>query len=229
MKKVNEEIVEFHETTKWEELPIESQELDTMSITVDDFGYLNALSIGGELINGINVLYQDIEFPLSSYKYEDGQLIYSPNVHLQLAKEWKWEELTQLANEKINQGFLFDGVRVPFGADDRVRLSRLETALNFSDAITWVTSKDFSNSKDTTIEMTKDKLAGLTFGVTFHEIFIMSVLNQRLKPLILNAKSLDELENITWNVVSIPTFEAYSSIRKCHDKLSELKKAGLKL
>jgi len=200
-----------------------------MSIMHDENGVLTAVSIGGDLVGGVNVPLLELEYPMNSYVYNGETIKYDEILHLDIVKKLKQDELREVAIQKTNQGFMFEGVVIPFETDDRIRLAKIETGFRFTDIIRWVASSDFNNKRDTSIDITEDMLNGLGFGVMFHETFIISILNEVLRPMIANAKTIEEVNAISWDLIDIPHFEAYVDMVKCRKKLTELKSFGLKL
>jgi len=206
------------------------QNLTSMWVLLAEDNTLQTVSFGGKLLDGFEVPFEEIINPLESYVYENNDLRYCRERHLEYARKIKMEDLAQQAQKIINEGFQFeispnDIVVIPYELEDRLRLLALPTVFGkgIINEIVWTVNRTSSKAVDR-IQVTAGMLEGLTISALMHENLNVSILRDVLEPMIRNTQSLEELEKINWEMLEMPSFIGNSNPEVCLFRVDRIRK-----
>lgn len=151
-------------------------------------------------VNSIEEVFND----LSSFVYENGNLIKNTDSFLSSLKVKKDLELNASCSKFISSGFnhTVNGIDYRFSFD-------IEAQLNFQGArdllnsgilpsIAWTVKRDGVYER---IQITKEIMSELTIVMLVHKDKNIKKYREQLLPLLKNAKTVEEVNSITWNTL----------------------------
>lgn len=144
------------------------------------------------------------------YIYKDGVLTKSYDIELENAKKNKDIELNMACKKSILGGFkhVISGVEYHFSYDAEAQINFGDARTAFDsgliDEVNWTVKKD---GEYTRIKINKEIMDELSIAILQHKNDNISKYRDVLLPMVEKAETVEEVESITWDSVSLDSIE----------------------